>query len=158
MPLMDSEHLVGDYLNRLAAAGQRLPSARREELLTEVSEHIEVALRAEPARTEVAVRNVLDRLGSPEDIVAAEVETGPGPGPAAPPAVADGPESPWGVVEIFGVALLVAGGLLPVIGPLIGLALVWLSSRWTRQQKAIGTSVALLPLLLAVPFILAGPD
>ena len=65
---MDVDALIADYLGRLRAAAWPLPSVRRTELEAEVSEHIEAGLEAEGGRTEVAVRNVLERLGAPEDI------------------------------------------------------------------------------------------
>src|SRR3712207_8779106 len=43
--------------------------SRRAELIAEIRGHIETALREEEAAGEAAVRNVLDRLGPPEDIV-----------------------------------------------------------------------------------------
>src|SRR5258707_15749373 len=89
---MDVDALIADYLGRLRAAAWPLPSVRRTELEAEVSEHIEAALEAEGGRSEVAVRNVLERLGAPEDIVSAEVDADAGLRPAqaihGPPAAA----------------------------------------------------------------------
>jgi hypothetical protein len=45
--------------------------ARRMELVAEIRGHIETALQEEQAAGEAAVRNVLDRLGPPEEIVEA---------------------------------------------------------------------------------------
>src|SRR5258707_15839241 len=97
---MDVDALIADYLGRLRAAAWPLPSVRRTELEAEVSEHIEAGLEAEGGRTEVAVRNVLERLGAPEDIVSAEVDAGSGSqsaqagyGPPADPGVASQPAS-----------------------------------------------------------------
>jgi hypothetical protein len=157
--------VVRDYLGRLHAAGWGLAPARRDELVAEVREHIVEALRAETAagnQGEAVVRNVLERLGPPEDIVRAESESQlygagsapPGYAPVGPPGQAAGPappyalESPWGPVEIAAVLLLALGGfVLPVFGPLIGLVLVWVSSQWTRTQKVVGSVFGLLPVL-----------
>ena len=58
--------------------------SRRAELIAEIREHIEAALREEDAASEVAVRNVLERLGPPEEIVeAAEPEPEASSGPQA---------------------------------------------------------------------------
>jgi hypothetical protein len=158
--------LVRDYLGRLHAAGWGLEPARRDELVAEVGEHIAEAMRAEIAagrHGEAVVRNVLERLGPPEDIVRAESEGQPydarggapsGYAPFGPPghpagaATAYGPVSLWGPVEIFAVLLLSVGSfLLPVAGPIIGLVLVWVSAQWTRPQKLVASALGLLPVL-----------
>jgi hypothetical protein len=60
-----------DYLRRLDAAASALPAHRREELVSEIRGHLQEALRQAPAGDETAVRNMLERLGPPEEIVAA---------------------------------------------------------------------------------------
>ena len=145
--------LVRGYLERLRAAAAGLPPDRREELLAEVREHIGVALSAEPGEpTEVSVRNVLDRLGPPEEIVRAEHED-PAPatthqvgGPAGPAV------SPWGGLEVAALVTLAVGGIvLPGIGLLLGLLLAWLSDRWSTQQKLVASAIVLLPVILVLP-------
>lgn len=78
--------LVGEYLGRLDASASSLTPERRAELVAEVREHIAQALQAEApggdsvdaapksvgALSEATVRNMLDRLGPPEEIVRAE--------------------------------------------------------------------------------------
>jgi hypothetical protein len=61
--------LVDDYLRRLDAAAAALPTHRRDELTSEIREHLEEALRQTPTGDEVTVRNLLERLGPPEEIV-----------------------------------------------------------------------------------------
>ena len=80
---MEAEALVSDYLGRLERAAQPLPADRRGELIAEVHDHIESALAEAGSRDEVTARNVLERLGAPEEIVAAE--TGGDGGRAATP-------------------------------------------------------------------------
>jgi len=154
---VQAEALVHDYLGRLQAASWPLPAARGEELRSEVSEHIEAALAEAGRRDEVTVRNVLERLGAPEEIVAAE---GLPPDGAAPgtigPAWAQGGAaaavgSPWGAVEIIAVLLLTVGAvLLPVVGPLLGLIFVWASTQWTTREKGIATAIVLVIFLVPV--------
>ncbi len=72
-----SDELVDDYLRRLDAAASALPAHRREELISEIRDHLEEAMRREPASDEAAVRNVLERLGSPEEIVSAAQDPAP---------------------------------------------------------------------------------
>jgi hypothetical protein len=71
MDTMETDHLVDDYLRRLEHAAAHMQRARRTELIAEIRGHIETALREEEAAGEAAVRNVLDRLGPPEEIVEA---------------------------------------------------------------------------------------
>jgi hypothetical protein len=77
---VNTDPLVEDYLRHLEAVASALPAYRREELLTEIREHLAEALRPVPPGDEAAVRSVLDRLGSPEEIVAAAAD----PLPAVP--------------------------------------------------------------------------
>jgi hypothetical protein len=59
----------------------------------------------------------------------------------------------WGGIEV-GAALLMTVGmiLLPVVAPLLGLALAWLSSYWTTREKLVVTGVVLA--LVALPIAL----
>jgi hypothetical protein len=72
-----TDPLVEDYMRRLEAVSSVLPGYRREELLAEISEHLDEALRQVPAGDEAAVRSMLERLGSPEEIVAAAADPMP---------------------------------------------------------------------------------
>ena len=69
--------LVDDYLRRLDAAAWTLPAGEREELVSEIRDHLQEALRDAPAGDQAAVRNALERLGPPEEIVAAAVDPAP---------------------------------------------------------------------------------
>ena len=134
MTTMQRDPLVDDYLRRLEAAAAHLPRARRSELVGEIEEHIEAALR-EAGDDETAVRNVLERLGPPEEIAAA----------AGPPAAA--PER--GRLETTALIVLCVSFVLPVVGYLIGAGLVLARRRGVGREKAIG--------LLIPPFVvLAG--
>jgi hypothetical protein len=160
--------LVRDYLRRPHAAGWGLPPARRDELVAEVSEHIDEALRRQAGQQgEAVVRNVLERLGPPEEIVRAESEgqaydvtratpSGFAPfgapssqvGRTAATAPATVPASVWGPVEIFALLMLTVGSLvLSIIGIVVGFVLVWVSAQWTRRQKFVATALGLLPAL-----------
>ena len=41
--------------------------------------------------------------------------------------------------------------VLPLVGPIVGLVLVWLSTRWTNRQKSIVTAIVVV--LLVVPVL-----
>ena len=113
------------YLRRLDDELHDLPRARREEILGEIREHI---AEADPV-TEAELREVLDRLGDPEDIAAdARERFGTPRGPR------------MGAQEIFALLLMTIGSFLfPVIGWIIGIALLWGSSAWSRRDKWVGT-------------------
>ncbi len=153
---MDADALVRDYLGRLEAAAAPLPPSRRAELAGEVRQHIEMALAEAGDRDEVTVRNVLDRLGPPDEIVEAER----GPGSTAPawtasgaPAVAE--RSGWGAVEVVAILLLTLGAVfLPIVGPLLGLIFVWASTQWTTPQKLIATAIVVVLVLLPILLLL----
>jgi uncharacterized membrane protein len=121
MTTMQRDPLVEDYLRRLDAAAAHLPADRRAELAQEIREHI----REAGAEGEAAVREVLDRLGSPEEIAAAE---------AAPPT--------RGRLETAALIVLAVGFLVPVVGYLIGAALVLASRAWTARDKLLGLLIS----------------
>jgi uncharacterized membrane protein len=74
--------LVNDYLRAVEQALAGVPASRRDELLSDLSQHI-AAKRAELApdqETEVEVRSILELLGDPEDVAAeAMIDTEPEP-------------------------------------------------------------------------------
>ncbi|HEY8177360.1 MAG TPA: hypothetical protein VIH19_02080 [Candidatus Limnocylindria bacterium] len=145
---MEADALVSEYMGRLEAAAQPLPADRREELIAEVNDHIEAALAEAGSRDEVTARNVLERLGVPEEIVAAE--TGGGGDPASPPPATER-RPRWGPAEVAAILLLTVGAIfLPVVGPLIGLVLVWMSGEWTTRQKWVATSIVVVLLVMPV--------
>ena len=138
---------VARFLARLESTAAGLPPARREELVSEIGEHLREALP--DGATDAQVRSVLDRLGDPADIVAAETDGVPRLAGAAPLQVVVQPGSPWGGLEVAAVLLLTVGlFVVPVVGPLVGIVLAWLSPRWTRREKVVASVWTLLPLLV----------
>ena len=142
MIAMETDRLVDDYLRRLEAAAAHLQRSRRAELVAEIREHIEAALAEEDSASEVAVRNVLERLGPPEEIV----------GAAEPPPV----EAPahTGKLEIAALIALV----IPFLGWVVGIVLVVVSRAWSGREKALGVALALLPVLLPLLVVAAEAD
>jgi len=146
-----ADALIYEYLGRLDAAAWPLPPSRRSELTAEVREHIETALSEAGSRDEATVRNVLDRLGRPEDIVAAEADAaGPAGGPTAFRAATQTASGwleqagarGWGGIEITAVLLLSVGGLLLWwVGPIAGVVVAWFSEHWTTREKRIATAI-----------------
>ncbi len=119
--------LVDHYLNDLEAELHGLPANRRRELLDEVGEHIAAARAALDPETEAGIRTVLERLGDPADIAAEARERF---GILAAPAK---PATPW--LEVIALVALV----IPILGWVVGVVLVWLSRLWTTRDKLIGT-------------------
>lgn len=130
---------IASYLEELRSRAASLPSTRREELLLEIRSHIAATLPQ--GASEAQVRQMLDRLGSPAEIVAAESDDVP-PEPVADRAVA---RLRW--PDVTGLALLLLGGaVLPPVGYLVGGALVGLSRRWSAVARV---------LLVALPAVVA---
>lgn len=154
---MDPEIVVRDYVGNLEAAASHLAPDRRAELVADVREHIELALAEAGSTDEATVRNVLERLGSPDEIVAAE--TGPdrlmggGQTRTTEPTVVG---SRALSVETRALILLTVGAVvMPVIGPVLGLWFVLASERWTLTQKR--TAMLIVGVLLVLPLVLLGP-
>ena len=148
--------LAEDYLARLDRAAQALPPQDRDELLAELRSHLQTGLATDA--TDADVLNLLHELGSPEDIVAA-AEPDRSTSLTAPTR----PASPWGALEVIAVLALTVGTfVLPIVGPLVGIVLVWGSSRWTRGEKGIATVLTALPVVAlvlgAATFIAVGGD
>jgi len=158
---VDTDALVREYMARLDAAAAALPAGRRTDLTTEVREHIDTALAAAGNSDEVTVRNVLERLGTPEEIVAGEAVSPPMA--ASPGGVADPATRSWGIVELL--ALLSIGLAWPALfvrapyGPLlwiglgvVGLVLVWFSRVWSTRWKTIATGIVVVAYVLFIAF------
>lgn len=142
MTTTNPERLVDEYLRRLDSAAAHLQRSRRAELVAQIREHIEAALRQQEAADEIAVRNVLERLGPPDEIVDA----------AEPPTPTDGGSSRPGKLEIAALIALV----VPFVGWLVGTVLVLVSQMWSRRDKLVGITLALLPVLLPFAGVVVG--
>lgn len=131
----DGDAIVADYLRRLDGALQlqQVPLVHRREILDGIREHISAARAGHDDERDSDVLNLLDRLGVPEEIAAA--------------AAGDRPEIMTGtasqarpVLEIIALLLLSVGSIVvPIVGWLAGVVLLWLSPLWTRRDKLIGT-------------------
>ena len=93
--------------------------------MADIQDHL--AESAPAGASEAEVRTALDRLGDPDQIVAAEHET----------ASRAGGEDRWNGAAI--ILLLVGGIVIPVVGWLVGALLLWVSQAWTLRDKLIGT-------------------
>jgi hypothetical protein len=134
MTTVHTNKLVEDYLRRLEHAATPLSRSRRAELVAEIREHIDDALLEAGAADEVAVRNVLERLGPSEEIAAAA-------GPA---------QRHSGRLELAAMITLA----LPFIGWVVGVALVGAAKAWTGREKAIAIALGLVPVFAGL-FVMA---
>lgn len=144
--------VVTDYLNRLRAeAGARLPADRARELVDDIRDHLREALPADA--TEADIRNAVDRLGSPAELVD---EAGGAPRSlyAAPPAPAAGNRREMAALAML-VLSVVTSIAFPIAGLLLiaGLVLAFTSTRWSGADKAWATGVY---TLLGMPLIVLG--
>ena len=130
---------VRTYLAELTTvAEQRLGARRSAELVEEIGEHIDAAIAAgQPDE------DVLNRLGSPREIVEAEVSEAPVP-----------QQPRLRAQDVIAIFLLLGGGFIFLIGWFVGAGLLWVSDRWTTRDKLIGT--LLLPGGLASVFVVGG--
>jgi hypothetical protein len=128
------DELVRQYLLDLEAEAQALPADRRADLVADITDHVHAA-RAEAGDDEDAVRSMLARLGSPRDIVASA-----GDGTQRQPIVVRA--VPGTGRELAAVLLLTVGSVIvPLIGWIVGVALLWGSPWWRRGEKWLGTLV-----------------
>ncbi|WP_134773121.1 hypothetical protein [Ornithinimicrobium flavum] len=143
------EHpLVLDYLNRLHAETVRLPVPEGRELEAQIREHLVAALPPEPAESEV--RDVLDRLGDPVDLVDAAGGAGPGEGPTFHAERPDAWREVGALVGLVGGTLLFWLPLVNVVLWVGGLVLLVLSRRWSVTDKVWGALVLGLAPWIAI--------
>jgi uncharacterized membrane protein len=121
-----------------------VPAERREEILAEIEEHIAELLAENPAETEANVRNVLERVGHPEDIAAEARERFD----IIPVTRFRPPTASW--TDIATITLLVLGSLMIVllyhrewmiVAWGAATVLLWLSDVWSARDKILVTLV-----------------
>jgi hypothetical protein len=124
-----SDDIIERYLQELDEVLRDLPKARRREVVEEVASHIEDARAELASQGEAEMRNVLERLGTPEEIAAEARER-------------FGVQQRDGSArEVAAILLLLFGGFVFVIGWFVGLVLLWASRVWTIPDKLIGTLI-----------------
>ncbi|GAA0674150.1 hypothetical protein GCM10010193_28720 [Kitasatospora atroaurantiaca] len=139
--------LVRAYLTSVEERTTALPDVRRQELLADLREHIEVALADSDTFDENSVRRVLDQLGTPGEIAAAALAEEPGNHPV--------PESSRHTsVTLCLIVMALPAALIPVIGPFLALAAtvaalvrLWKSPQWVRREKRQATLLVLSPVV-----------
>lgn len=143
-----TEQILCDYLERLERPSDALPPAQHSELVEEITDHIAAARAAGQLEDEASLRSLLDRLGDPADIVAAARADQPGGsyGPGTDHRAAQSPplppvKAPGIGLEIAAVMLMTVGSIIPFIGWLAGVVLLWTSRRLRTAEKILATLV-----------------
>jgi hypothetical protein len=127
----EADKLIRRYLAQLDAALQGVDASRRQEILTEVHEHIEQGRTGLAPDDAASVRTLLSRVGDPAAIAA---EAGaPPPGSRRWDAWA-----PW---------LIIFGPVASGLGWVAGVLILWTSPTWSRRDKLIATFVPLAGLV-----------
>lgn len=129
----DVSDITGDYLRRLDSAARVLPAQERRELVDSIAGHIDEARESGAVDSDADVRDLLDRLGDPQAIVASTANNN---GWRPPPKPRTG-------LETVAILLMTVGSVVVGIGWLAGVVLMWSSARWTTREKVVGT--VLLP-------------
>ncbi|MFD2687111.1 hypothetical protein ACFS5L_20065 [Streptomyces phyllanthi] len=85
---IESDQVVLEYLSRVGDLAQQrqLPSATRMRLVTELRNEIDRRRAKSPVDSPAAVRRILARLGTPDEVVAAAGSPGEASAPEEPPA------------------------------------------------------------------------
>ncbi len=114
--------LATAYLQQVRREGRDLPGDRLAELLIDLEEHLSAAIPADASDEDA--REVLDRLGDPREIIAAE----------RPESI--GPAERRGTREWAAVFLLLFGFIAAGVGWVVGVVLLWRSRAWTTTRQA----------------------
>ncbi|ADB31725.1 hypothetical protein Kfla_2658 [Kribbella flavida DSM 17836] len=136
----EADQLVDAYLTYLTKAAEPLPEERRTDLVAEVTAHI-AEERAAGVESPAEIRAMLARLGDPDEIVAAATDG----------LVLVKRQPRYRSRDVATLLLLPFGGFLYLAGWVVGVALLWTSDRWTREEKLLGTLVVpfgYLPVLM----------
>jgi len=142
MTATHAHQIVDGYLKRLDGELADLPVTRRQEVSSQIAEHIAQARSELSEETDADLLTILDRLGEPDEI-AAEARANFNVSPNRP-----------GPVEMLALLLLGVGGAVLVVPPVlwvIGVGLVWRSKVWTPRSKYAG---AYRPLVAGLGFLL----
>ncbi|CAL9660506.1 HAAS signaling domain-containing protein [Streptomyces sp. enrichment culture] len=134
--------MVTAYLASVEAEAAVLSDDRRRDLVADLREHIESVLPQ--GFDDAAVRQALDRLGSPREIAAAAIAEEPGVQPLRP-------ESSVRTAVTLGMMVLAAPFWVVGVGLVLAVVAavrIWRSPSWTDRDRRMGVAGALSPLLV----------
>lgn len=151
---------VRAYLQELDRSLAGVPSGEREAIVAETAEHIALALQEQEENGGKAdVTSILSALGEPALIAAEATDTASNASAAvaSPPAVPT--SEAWQSVPFLDrragyvlIAVLLVAGMtvLPTVGYIAALVLIWASKGWKTWQKLVGTLAPLVAGVLTV--------
>lgn len=119
---------IHGYLGELNDCLRDLPRGRREEITGDIRAHIDAALDEAGEQSPAVIASILDQLGAPEEIAAA--------------ARVDSPPQRTRVcaLDIVTIVLLLVGGVvLPFVGWILGVLMLWASNTWRTKDKVVAT-------------------
>lgn len=158
------------FLHDVAVQASHLPASERRSLVADLVDHIDDAFASPwPGPIPVTIHHVLDELGSPNEIVDSATAWSSAPS-GSPGGSERGPSddgrgdpsreesllasSNGATYDAFALGALTVGFfVIPTIGWLVGLVLVWLGPRWSTAEKVLAT--VLWPVTVALPIICA---
>lgn len=147
---------VRSYLSALETRLAQLPAEQSEEILFGVREHIDQAME----RGGQSMAEILAGLGSPDDIAADVAGMSTTPNRAVAPTTISKAPAPLhpryqsSTLWVVGTCILLPfGGFLAGIGWLLGVAGLWMGTRWKLWEKIMGTVI--VPGGLPVALMLA---
>ena len=166
--MMNTEEtaLTDSYLAQLQEEARRLPPDQAAEMVADIREHIAAATAGDAG--EAHVREVLERLGSPQDVVSEALGGAPS-APTAPPLAPSPyteafaaakrtatPSATWSGRETTAIACLIAAEVAVIVVPvagiawIVGLVALLTSGVWTSREKVLGGLTLGLGFPLAV--------
>ncbi|WP_405390238.1 hypothetical protein OG596_21725 [Streptomyces sp. NBC_01102] len=149
--------LVRAYLDTVEREAATLSPTRRQELLTDLTEHIAVALAESGTADDAGVRRVLDQLGDPRTVAESALaeEGAVAPAPAAP---ARRDRSGLIILLLLLTApLMAANYYLGLFAAIAGISMLWTSHHWEGRQRVIGTLIPVsTPVTVLLGEIVAG--
>ena len=152
MSAQRTEHIINEYLDRVVEQLSDLSPAERAEIRNDLRSHIDEAIGDPVHASEADVRNVLERLGSPQELAQAARERSPESEPLpAPPA-----QNVERRINGTPGALEVAAIVLTVLFWPIGILLAWISDRWLTRDKVIATVIPVVGTMMLGVVVVGG--
>ena len=140
----DLDEIVEQYLSRLKEALANVRPERRQQLIESITDHIREARSALSADSEVALRDILDRVGQPEDIAAEALGD-----QTASPAL----QSTW-IRRRVAIAVVAA---VVVVGLTLGVFLVVRIDNATPTTTATASTSTTISVPVTVPNVIGEP-
>jgi len=131
--MTETPQVVRSYLHELEGALRGMPAAERQEIIGGVREEL-------TGLDEAAASERIELLGDPAFIAAQAREAAGDVTPA-------GRES-FGYAVVASLLVAFGGIVVPILGWIVGLGMVWFSRTWSVGEKLIGTLAA--PVLGAI--------